>query len=189
MRKYYRLQDIYKLSGQKILFDANILIFVFGNLDVRADRYQLVNDYSKAVVNLLNMQDIEKYITFEVLSEVFNVLFNEYRKAYIRNVQRKSCTKKYEPQSLKEFRKTPEGKKGIEDTNLIIRDILQLFELIIIKPDTEDILHGITEYNIDFKDVLYYATCKQKKLILITDDLDFKCTDLDILTGNEKYFN
>ncbi len=171
MANRYNLQNIKNLNTRSIFFDANVLIYNYWPTDPQ-DR--IVRSYSKIFKYLIKNEN-KLYINLSVLSEVINrVLRLEYNKGYT-NVK------------FKEYRDSAAGKKAQEDLYSIIKEnILPYFQIInteIKRDELEDIL--IID-SLDFGDKIIVNICQKNDFILLTNDSDFKTTDIDILSANSK---
>ncbi len=168
MATKFNLQQISSLTGRKILFDANILIYLFWP----TGRYHWESKYAGAY-NRLRQQGNELLVDFLMISEVINrVMRIEYSKLTT-NI------------NYKDFRNSDIGKETLNDIYLIVGDnVLRNFDVIGKAFDKQEILRFLTVDELDFVDKATVALCEENSLVLLTNDSDFKLSGIDILTSN-----
>lgn len=168
MATKYSLQNIAQIQNQSVFVDANVLIYLFWP----TGSFWWEQNYASAFRSLLR-QGNNLFIDFLIISEVVNrILRIEHQKI--------NPTLKF-----KEFRNSPEGKDALEDIYTIIKnDILNRFNVIGKNFNKKEIENYLVVDELDFVDKATVELCKENTLILLTNDKDFKVTDLDILTGN-----
>lgn len=169
----YKLQDVDKIGKSSLFFDANIIIYLFWP----SGRYFFEENYAKVFKYLLKNGNT-LCVDFLVISEVINRILREEHK-------------KINPtQKFKDFRNSQDGKETIKDIYTIVEDtILNQFK-IIEKPINKQYIQEFLQIDeLDFIDKAIVSLCKENSLILITNDTDFKNSNLDILTGNLKIIN
>lgn len=168
----YRLRDVNQLRGRRIFFDANVLIYLFWPTGQHAFEQQ----YAHVFKDLLK-QGNELLVDFLIISEVINrILRIEYKKSNSKL-------------QFKAFRNSKQGKKVLIDIYLIIKNgIFSRFNIIGKTFNKQDIMNFLVIDDLDFVDKATVELCKTNSLVLLTNDKDFKSTDLDILTGNSTIF-
>lgn len=168
MAKKYRLQDVAQLRGRDIFIDANILIYLFWP----TGQHTYEARYARVYSHLLRQKNT-LFVDFLIISEVINrILRNEH--------QRKNPNEKF-----KNFRSSQEGIDTLNDIYIIVKDqILTHFNVIGKAFAKQDIESFLAIDDLDFVDKATVAICKDKDLVLLTSDRDFKNVDLDILTDN-----
>lgn len=173
MATRYRLQDVAQLIGRDVFLDANILIYLFWP----TGQQFFEQNYARVFGNLLR-QNNKLCVDFLVISEVINrVIRIEHQK--INPVQK-----------FKDFRNSQEGQEALKDIYLIIQNnVLSRFDIIGKTFSKQDIENSLIVDELDFVDKATVALCKENALVLLTNDKDFKNTDLDILTGNPVILN
>ena len=164
----YQLQDVEKLTGKSIFFDANVLIYLFWP----TGQYSIEQNYARVFSRLIK-QGNKLVIDYLVISEVINsVLRNEN--------SRIDPDKKF-----KKFRDSQEGKAALSDIHIIVKNhILNKFFVIGKAFSKQDIENFLVVDELDFVDKTIVSLCKENNFVLLTNDKDFKNTDLEILTGN-----
>lgn len=169
----YRLQDIPLLQGRDIFVDANVLIYLFWP----TGSYRLENAYAKAVSTLLKQKN-RLCIDLFVISEVINSAIREEKK-------------KAQPDlGFKEFRNSSEGVSALEDIHTIVRDgIFSQFSFLGKSFTKEEVNGFLIVDTLDFVDKCILAVCRENNCVLLTNDKDFKSSDIDILTANPNLLN
>jgi len=168
MATKYRLQDVAQLNGRGIFLDANILIYLFWP----TGQHNFEQNYARVFSDLLRQKN-NLFVDFLVISEVINrVVRIEHQK--INPTQR-----------FKDFRNSPDGQEVLSDIYMIVKnDILDRFSIIGKAFSKQDIENSLVVDELDFADKGIAQICRENVLVLLTNDKDFKNTDLDILTGN-----
>lgn len=164
----YRLQDVSLLQDRKIFVDANVLIYLFWP----TGSYYYERNYAQ-VFNSLLKQGNDFCVDIFVISEIINrILRTEHNQL--------QPTKRF-----KDFRDSVEGKQALSDIHLIIKNnILPRFDIAGKNYNKSEIERFLVVDELDFVDKSTYTICKENSFVLLTNDKDFKNTDLDILTGN-----
>ncbi|HLS31130.1 MAG TPA: hypothetical protein VK021_09760 [Flavobacteriaceae bacterium] len=121
------------------------------------------------------------FVSFSVISEVVNRIIRIEHGKYKENTGNKI--------RFKPYRNSPEGEEALSDIYLIFREmILPQFEFIpqdFNKEDVEDFLH----YDeLDFNDKAIQNICQQNDFVLLTNDIDFRESNVDIISGHPAYF-
>lgn len=87
--------------------------------------------------------------------------------------------------NYKDYRKSTDGKDTLRDIYTIIRNnVLTHFNVIGNTLEKKDIEGFLVVDELDFVDKATVSICTKNKLVLLTNDKDFKNSGLDILTGN-----
>ncbi len=173
MATKYRLQDIAQLNGRDIFLDANVLIYLFWP----TGQYSYEENYARVFRNLLR-QGNNLFVDFLVISEVIN------------RVVRIEHLKLNPTQKFKDFRNSQDGKDALNDIYIIVENnILNRFNIVGKVFSKEEIENCLVVDELDFVDKATVLLCKENALVLLTNDKDFKSTDLDILTGNPTILN
>ena len=172
MAAKYSLQDVAQLSGRDIFIDANVLIYLFWP----TGQHSFEQNYASVFRSLLRQKN-NLFVDFLVISEVINrILRIEHKKV-----------DPTQNQTFKDFRNSQDGKDALNDICTIVKDrILSSFNVVGKKFDKQNIENFLSIDNLDFVDKAIVVLCKENALILLTNDRDFKNTDLDILTGNSR---
>ena len=168
----YRKKDIPYIKNRGILFDTNILMYVYfasSSMGRWPTIYGIIYKKLLMSTNLL-------LVDYNILSEVVNrelrtchASFEIYNKTKI---------------EYKKWRNSPNGKYAEKRTYSIIKSILTNFTVDGKRYGLEDINNMLIPSNQDFTDKAIINLCKEKKYILFTNDHDFSGEDLEILSEN-----
>lgn len=170
MAKVYKLQDFQQLKDRSIFIDANVIIYLFWP-SAQTDFEQ---NYARVFSNLLRQKNI-MFVDFLVISEVVN------------RVVRIEHKKINPTQKFKDFRNSLQGKKALEDIYTIVKqDILKYFRIIGKNIHRRDIENFLKIDELDFTDKAIESMCKENSFVLLTNDKDFKNSNIEILTANNK---
>ncbi len=169
MARKYRLNQINQLTNNDVFVDANVLIYIFWPT---GSYYE--NEYSKALKELRN-QGNNLYINFLVISEAINRMLRiEYSKSSAFN-------------KFKDYRNSTDAKQALADIYTIVKDdILTRFEVVDKEFNKEEIERFLVVEDIDINDKAILEVCKENNMILLTNDSDFKNSNIDLLTCNNK---
>lgn len=177
MAKKYSLNEIKLLGDRKFFFDANILLYIFWPTGA----YALEKSYSALFKSLLNNK-CEMIVDMTVVSETIN---RAHRIEYKKHIQILGLTEKQF--TYKNYRNSQEGKDAMSDIYTIIEDnVLKVFSVVgkaFIKSEIESMLVVET---IDINDKAIAMLCRENNFILTTNDADFNCADLELLSANTK---
>lgn len=175
MENTYNLDEINNIKGKGVFFDANVLIYIFWTPGVYKWEYNYANAFGK-----LFRQGNDLFIDFTVVSEVINrthkIDFEKFLK------ENKKSKEKY---TYKQFRNSSEGKERLKDIYTVFKNIiLDRFKVIGKKYSSSNIESFLEIDSLDFNDKAIHSLCKEKSLILFTNDADFKYCNIDILSSN-----
>ena len=175
MANKYSTQDIAVLQSRKVFFDANVLIYI----NWPSGSYYWEGLYSKIFGRLRHQQN-ELLVDFIVISEVINRAIRlEYEKYLGANGILKNNL------SFKKYRDSPEGQSALSDIYLIVKtNILDRFTIIGKSFTKAEIQSFLTLDPLDFGDKGILLTCQENGCVLLTNDIDFKTSNIDILTAN-----
>jgi predicted nucleic acid-binding protein len=169
----YGKQDISSISGKKVFFDANIMIYIFWPL-YSVPHY--TNQYSNIFGQLIK-QENSLFINNTVLSEIINRIARIEHKCY--------CDMVRSPVSFKDYRNSSDGQAVFRDIfNILLNNILNNFGIgnkIFTPGEIKSLLVVDT---LDYNDKLIVSECKENNYLLITNDGDYKNADIDIITLN-----
>jgi len=169
----YKLEDYTKIRERDIFVDANVLIYLFWP----TGSHFFERSYAHLFRNLLR-QGNKLFVDIFIISEVINrVIRTEH--------------KKNNPASeYKEFRKSSIGRRALNDVYIIIKNyVLNHFQVIGKNFNCMEISSFLIVDELDFVDKVIMSVCKENNLVLLTNDADFKNSDLDIISGNPKIFD
>lgn len=175
MATKYSTQNIPAVINRKVFFDANVLLYIFWP----SGSYHWENIYSSVYARLVRQQN-ELLVDFIVISEIVNRAIRlEHDKYLLAN----NLTRSTLP--FKKYRNSIDGETALMDIYLMIEtDILNTFTVVgksFTKPDIQSFL---TVDSLDFGDKAILSTCQENACILLTNDVDYKTSAIDILTSN-----
>lgn len=176
MAAKYKLQDFPQVIDRDIFVDANVVIYLFWP----TGQHNFENNYAKVFSNLLKQKN-RLFIDFLIISEVINrVLRNEWKRL-----------KRIAPSTeFKDFRNSTDGSQTLDDIYTIFqKTILKYFEVVASSFSKTEIEKYFTLDELDMIDKGIVTTCKKYNFILLTNDKDFKNSDIDILSGNPRILN
>ncbi len=178
MATKYSLSNIPSLSGRKIFFDANVLIYIFWP----SGAYSWETSYSSAFGSLLRQKN-ELLVDYMVISEVVN---RAHRLEYSKYLTANSLTQA--SFQYKNYRNGLDGKKALSDIYLIIEtNILAKFTIVGKAFTSSEIQSFLTVDSLDFSDKGILLTCKENACVLITNDIDYRSADIEILSSNPAF--
>lgn len=178
MANCYTINQIPNLKERSIFFDANILIYLF----VPTGKMYFESNYSSVFASLIK-QNNKFVVDFIVLSEFIN---RAIRIDYDNYLQLNNLGKN--DLSFKQYRNQEDGKEKLQQLyDLVINRILKRFEIVENSITNEDILSMLKVNNLDFNDKAIQNICAKNNFVLLTNDIDYKETSLDILTVNKRF--
>jgi predicted nucleic acid-binding protein len=158
-----------------LLLDTNIWLSIFGPDADPEDRRAKI--YS-AALKKMREYNCKIFLDVLILCEFIN------RFAHWEYDQLDSAIR---PPKFKDFRKSPIFKPVAEEIVLKTNKILKMTKCCDSGFELMDLKQMLSEYEtgrMDFNDQILYELCKAKRFILVTDDKDFKATEISILTMN-----
>lgn len=175
MATKYSTQNILDVQSRKIFFDANVLIYIFWP----SGAYYWEGFYSQ-VFNRLMRQSNELCVDFIVISEIINRTHRlEYDKYLRANTISKSNL------TFKQYSNSEEGRLSLSDIFLMVEtNILETFTIIGKSFSKAEIQSLLTLDPLGFGDKGILLTCQENCCVLLTNDIDFKTSNIDILTAN-----
>lgn len=119
-------------------------------------------------------------VDFIVISEIVNRAHRlEYEKHLTANMILRSAL------SYKQYRNSADGQAALSDIYLIVEtNILSNFTVVGKAFNKADIQTFLTIGPLDFADKGILMTCKENDCVLLTNDIDFKAAEVDILSSN-----
>lgn len=180
MGERIRLQEFSRVKARGVLVDANVLLYLFWS----TGQYVFESNYASVFRNLLR-QGNTLYTDFLIISEVVNrAIRTEYEKYLLLNNFRSHNYR------FKEFRSGNAGKEAIEGIYITVKtQILTRFEVAGVGFSKMDIDAFLMVDTLDFVDKALERTCMQFGWVLLTNDRDFKHSDIDILSANPQIFS
>lgn len=175
MSATYSISQISTLTGRKVFFDANIVIYIFW--PTGSQHWE--NQYASAFNNLMTQQN-ELVVDFMVISEVINRIIRiEYEKHLVTHQLTRQVF------SYKTYRDSTEGESAMNDIYLIVKHtILPLFSVSGKTFSKNEIETFLTLDTLDFTDKGVVQLCIENNFVLLTNDKDFKQSGVDILSSN-----
>lgn len=173
MAKRYGPKTIGSVASQRVFFDANVLVYLFWPTGLQHWELQ----YAKLFSRLLKQSN--QFITdITVISEVINSMLRVEHK-------------KSSPNSpFKPYRDSKVGRAALADIHTIVKgDILPNFELAAPSLGKADIEGLLYENELDFSDKIIEKLCIDQGLILLTNDKDFRKSNVDIISANPALSN
>ena len=164
-------------TGDKLLFDTNVWVFIYGFQYRAPDKRARL--YSAAYKHIVEVK-CRIFIDAIILSEFVNVLS---RLTY------HSLPPAKKPQDFKTFRRSAAFKtvaESISDASRRIVKSCTKIESDFASVDVVALLDRYKEGKSDFNDQILTHLCKRQGLTLVTDDYDFRGSELKILTGNRR---
>ena len=174
--------EIQRLKGKNIFLDTNIWIYLFCPLG--NSREFIMKKYSRAFKHLISSEN-RMFTDITVLSEFINrferLAFDRYK------TEEKKGT---EFNFKKDYKRTSDFK----EIRLLIKStvnnkILKWSSIVNIQYEKrviEELINHLGEESIDFNDLHIEKLCREKNLILLTDDGDYTDSSIDIISGNPK---
>ena len=167
MALVYKLRDIPELIGREIFVDANALMYLFWSTGSQ----MWEEEYAK-IVSALQNQSNKLVIDFLVISEVINKMMRIEQK-------------KHSFSNFKQFRDCNDGQQALTDIYLVVKDqILNQFNVVGKEFSKTDIVSFLNVDSMDFMDKGILKICRDNYFVLLTNDKDYKGSDIDILTCN-----
>lgn len=168
----YSLQSYTQLKDRDIFFDANIILYLYWTTGNR----HWVNKYS-TLFNLLLKQGNKMHINFLVISEVVNRAMRIEHKKH-QNLQNTDI-------GYKKYRDSEAGVEALKAIYIVLEnDILPHFDIVDDGYDKSDIIEFLNVDSLDFGDKAIEKTCKNREMVLLTNDADFRDSKIDVLSVN-----
>lgn len=169
MGNRYNSNDLYALKDRMFFFDTNVLMYLYysqgsGWLEAK---------YTKLFSSILTAK-LQIVIDSNVISEFINAAIRlEYKKT--------ASTITY-----KDYRNSENGQNKIQDIYNIMMTMLATFEVVDNVVDKLKIQSLLVVDSLDFNDKLIENLCARNNYVLITNDIDYKNSKVDILSLNKK---
>jgi len=180
MATKYPLSAISSLGDRRIFFDANVLIYIFWP----SGAYHWERYYSSAFGHLLR-QNNELVVDFIVISEIIN---RAHRLEYDKHIAIHGLSKS--TFSYKQYRNSAEGQSALSDIYLIIEtNILSRFTIVGKEFTKSEIQSFLLVEPMDFSDKAIALTCIEHTCVLLTNDADYRTSNIDLLSSNPVILN
>ena len=167
------LSNLYKFkSTDKILIDANILLFVFCPLSTSDNKVDTYTD----ILEAMKVSNSKLYICSTVVSEFIN---RWLRMDFDKNLQ--------DEQKSKNFKKDYRGSSRYKTVlNQILKQIKKLFESYNVEQIDDafsnfDIQASYIDKENDFNDLIVAHISKKYDLQILSDDKDFQSLDVKVV--------
>lgn len=182
MSNKYHSYDIHTITDKKIFLDANILIYLFGFGTHSSANWE--SQYAKLYTKLNNQNNIF-VVDYIVISEFVNRAIRiEYDNYLISNNLDKNSL------SYKNYRNSLDGKETLKDIYITLNDeILDEFEVIEKSYSKDDLKMMCCIDELDFSDKAIIKICEDNQFILLTNDTDFKNSEIDIISCHTRMFS
>lgn len=175
MTKKYDLSRIDELSGRCFFFDANVLIYLYW--PTGKERYE--TEYASVLKKLMDKES-RIVVDLTVISEVFNRAFDTEFAKYKETHNNHQLNKKA-------YRDSQAGQDTVEEIYSLIKNtIFKYFEFVGKCFTKDDITSVLNVDQMDFYDKIILKLCEENNFVLLTNDIDFRNADIDILTANNK---
>ncbi len=166
----------------KLFFDANIWLFIYGPQEQRNSRNMGI--YSSAFRRILEAQS-RIYIDILIVSEFINT----YSRLKWNILKRLGDLSETSMEKFKNFRNSPEfepvAQEIADNTKRILKHCSKIesgFETL----ELDSLINEYADGGNDFNDQVFRELCKSSGLKLVTDDSDFKGQGISILTANNQ---
>lgn len=181
MSNKYKSSNIHTITNKKIFLDANILIYLFGFGTPTFANWE--SKYANLYTQLSKQNNIF-VVDYIVVSEFVNRAIRiEYDNYLITNSLDKNNL------SYKDYRNSSDGKEALKDIYITLNDeILNEFEVIEKSYSKDDLKIMCTVNELDFSDKAIIKICEDNQFILLTNDTDFKNSNIDIISCHSKMF-
>lgn len=166
------------LRNKKIFFDANILIYLYWSTSSEWE-----NKYAK-VYDDLDDPNNDFVIDFLVISEFIN---RAMRLNYDIYLDENGFNSKEIP--FKDYRNSTDGQETLSDIYELVNELLEHFIVIEKSYSKTDIESMTIVDDLDFIDKAIVKICELNNYILITNDGDYKYSNIDIISCNSYLVN
>lgn len=177
MANRYNPSSILTIKDKKIFLDTNILIYLFGYGTPTTANWE--DQYARLYTSL-NNQGNKFVVDFIVIAEFVN---RAIRFEYDNYLLEKNLTKN--ELAYKKYRDLPMGQEALKDIYLTATDaVLADVEVVERSFSKSDLLMMCNVDSLDFLDKAIVEICDKNGFILLTNDRDYKCSPIDILSCN-----
>lgn len=181
MSNKYNSSNIQSITNKKIFLDANILIYLFGFGTPTSANWesQYANLYTK-LHNQNNTFVVDYIVISEFVNRAIKIEYDNYLNS--NNLDKNSL-------SYKNYRNSLDGQEALKDIYIIVNDeILNEFEVIEKSYSKDDLKMMCCVDELDFSDKAIIRICEDNQFILLTNDTDFKNSNIDIISCHKKMF-
>jgi len=163
----------------KVFLDTNVWMSIYGPIAHMDERSKIYSGILKEI----------KQNRSKIFVDV--VIISEFINTFARMEFKRLCPNK-KPEEFKDFRRSSIFKPVSDEIAIIINNILNSASRLdtkFVDLDINATLNTFKAGNHDFNDMLIADTCRKNKLILITNDFDFRDENIRILTANRQLYN
>ena len=177
MNRRFSKDQLTDIKDRGIFFDANILIYLFWPTGAQ----ECVKTYSSLYNSLLKL-NTTCYVDFIIVSEFVNRTIKLEYNNYLWRTNREFADYPY-----KKYRDSQDGKDILTDIYMIIEgSILGNFQVIGKGFNEKEIRESLQVDCLDFSDKAIEMICKENDFVLLTNDSDFRFSDIDILSLRDR---
>ncbi len=180
MAERYYIDALPELADRTFFYDTNVLLYLY----YPTMAGWAVTDYSHLFADMLE-QKMNMVIDSSVLSEFINRALRIDYTAY--NERSKSSRELPQYAYFKNFRNSTYGEESVEHIQDLAKVILTHFGIDTKSISKADIEKSLKLDSLDFNDKLIENICESKGYILVTNDLDFKDSRVDILSAHRGF--
>ena len=174
--KAYNLKNYSFSKGEQILLDTNIWLYLYPAPVNPCSLF--AGQYSAA---------FKKLIEAEAQPVIDPLVLGEYLNRYCRIIYNAKYKEKFK--EYKTFRQSKNFAAIAEDATSFAREILAFCQRHSLPANELDLPLALTDFKqgkLDFTDSLLLDICKKKNLKLMTNDSDFRHSDITVLTTNPR---
>ena len=174
--KAYNLASYSFTTGEEILLDANIWLYLF--LAPGNPQYDFANQYSSVFAKLIQAK------ARLILDPI---VLSEYLNRYCRLEWEGNFRSQYS--KYKNFRRSTDFHAVASSAYTFASKILSFCHIHSISANELDLNQALTDFKsglVDFNDALLVDLCKKRNLKLMTNDADFQHGGIEVLTTNPR---
>ena len=183
MSEHIKTSELARVKDKKVFFDANIWMYLFCEIGNYNDN--LMKKYSSTLHYFLKNK-ISIYIDLAVISEFVN---RYLRIAYSNYVKSNEFDNSFKYK--KDYRKTDDFKEAWKNVcNIVNNRILSMAVAVNFEYDKNTLagLLNSDKSDTDFNDNHIVNLCRTNDMWLLTNDGDFKYSDINVITDNRYYW-
>ncbi len=165
-------------STDALFFDTNIWLSIYGPVPYLRKRSQKYSSCMRDVLVAGAKINIDSMIISEFINRFSKIEFDRFSGKF---------SGKYN--SYKAFRNSKDFKPTAEEISIAVGKILKnctKCEIEFSVIDMGDLMNEFANGGVDFNDQMLAELCAKQGFTLVTDDGDFKCSQIEILTANPR---
>ena len=158
--------------GQRLFLDTNVWLDVLGPQS-KPDEPRVVA-YSEALGRMIE-SGASVFLDATVVSEFTNAVMRYFHRAHDNGI------------SAKAYRATPHYRQNVPAIKSYLASLLSSATLIeggVRAAELPALVMGLDDARLDFNDLVILGVCRRENLTLVTDDVDFRGADVELLTAN-----